>query len=100
MNIKTSGKTVIKSLIVEKNDDSPFAHTQPKEATIFADDRDISIRVEGYSDACSLDGCGTPILIERWEGELRVVIWGDINQEDPTHIISLEGARESKRKGW
>jgi hypothetical protein len=26
------------------------------------------------------------------------VVWADINQEDPTHIIDLEGARESNRK--
>ena len=32
-------------------------------------------------------------MIEAWDGELRVIVWGDINQEDLTHIISLEGAR-------
>jgi hypothetical protein len=58
----------------------------------------IYISPEGYGDACSADGCGIPALIEVYEGELRIIIWGDINQEDPTHIISLEGARESARK--
>ena len=57
----------------------------------------MAIRVEGYGDSLSPDDCGTPILTEKYDGELRVVIWGDINQEDPTHIISLEGARVDKR---
>lgn len=38
------------------------------------------------------------IVVERWEGDLRVLVWGDINQEDPTHTISLEGALISNRK--
>jgi len=57
----------------------------------------IAIMPEGYGDMCSPDGRGMPVLIERFNGELRVVIWGDINQEDQTHIISLEGAREELR---
>ena len=57
----------------------------------------IYISPKGYGDACSADGCGIPALIEVYEGELRIIIWGDINKEDPTHTISLEGARESNR---
>jgi len=38
-----------------------------------------------------------PVLIEFYEGELRVCVWSDINQEDPTHIISLEGAKICKK---
>ena len=57
----------------------------------------ILVAVQGYGDMPSPDGQGQPILIEKYNGELRVVIWSDINQEDPTHIISLEGAREDKR---
>jgi hypothetical protein len=30
---------------------------------------------------------------------MRLVIWADINQQDPTHIIDLSGALESKRSG-
>ena len=57
----------------------------------------IYIQAKGYGDCCSNDGYGTPVFIEWYDGELRVVVFGDINQEDPTHIISLEGAREDKR---
>jgi len=57
----------------------------------------ISISVEGYGDSCSNDGSGFPILIEVCEGDLRVVLWDDINKHDPGHVISLAGAKESKR---
>lgn len=58
----------------------------------------ILIRAKGYGDFCSADGEGYPILIEQGNGVLRVVIWGDINQEDPTHIIELGDAKESNRE--
>ena len=58
----------------------------------------IEICPVGYGDATSEDGHGCPVFLEIWDGELRVVIWGDIKKEDPTHIISLEGAREDMRK--
>lgn len=61
-------------------------------------DGSIEIRPIGYGDCTSKKGYGCPVIIERWEGDLRLVVWGDINKEDPTHIISLEGAKESLRK--
>lgn len=61
-------------------------------------ERGILIGAEGYGEKLASTGYGTPILIEFCERELRVVIWGDINQEDPTHVISLENAREDLYK--
>ena len=58
----------------------------------------ILIRPEGYGEKTVVDGQGSPIMIENYDGRLRVIIWGDINREDPTHIINMEGAREDKRK--
>ncbi len=58
----------------------------------------VEIGAVGYGDKVTQPGYGIPVLLELHEGELRVVIWSDINQEDPTHIISLANARESKRK--
>ena len=61
----------------------------------------ISFSFDGYGDNVTNDyvnGESCPLLIEIFEGELRVVVWGDINQEDYTHIISLEGAAKSKRE--
>ena len=65
---------------------------------IIHDNFNIEVLPKGYGTAGMEDGYGCPVFLERWEGELRVVVFADINSEDPTHIISLEGARESKRK--
>lgn len=54
------------------------------------------ITPEGHGDFSSMDGHGSPICIEYYEGEVRVLVWDDINAQDPK-IISLAGARESLR---
>jgi len=61
------------------------------------DNQVLFIRPNGYGDSCSMDGRGCPVVIEIADGELRIVVWGDINSEEYTHIISLEGAREDRR---
>ena len=58
----------------------------------------ISVLAEGYGDGGSAEGHGTPVFIEVYRGELRAIIWADINNEEPTHIIPLGGARESNRR--
>jgi hypothetical protein len=57
----------------------------------------IFVHIDGYGDSCSPDNQAYPIAIEIADGELRVVVWGDINQEDPTHIIPLTKAKENLR---
>lgn len=44
------------------------------------------------------DGDYPPIIIEWWDGVPRIVIWGDINDQDPTHVIDMSKALESNRK--
>lgn len=61
-------------------------------------DNSLSIGVPGYGDATSIDGRGVVAILERWEGRLRLLVWSDIDEEEPTHIIDLEGARESARR--
>jgi hypothetical protein len=58
----------------------------------------ILVGFKGYGDFCSENGAGWPVLIENRDGVPCVVIWSDINKEGPTHVISLEGAAESKFK--
>ena len=58
----------------------------------------LYINIDGYGDACSMDGEGTPILIDFFNKKLQVIVWSDINKEDPTYTIDLAGAKESKRK--
>ena len=57
----------------------------------------IELIAEGHGDKTSEEGHGTPVWIEFRDGELKLHAWADINQEDPTHDISLAGARESCR---
>lgn len=54
----------------------------------------VDVVVPGYGDGASVPGAGVPVYIEFYGGELRINVWADIASEDPTHMISLEGARE------
>jgi len=56
----------------------------------------IWIQPKGYGEKCAMDDEGWPIGIEIWQGKLRLVIFDDINREDP-QIIDLEKAREAAR---
>ena len=59
-------------------------------------DHGVFFRFDGYGEKTSADGFGSPVGIEFYNNELRVIVWNDINQEDP-QIISLENAREFNR---
>lgn len=43
------------------------------------------------------DGDYAPIVIEWYDGVPRIIIWADINDQDPTHIIDMSKALESNR---
>ena len=58
----------------------------------------VSLSAAGYGDFGSAEGHGTPVYVELYRGELRVLVWADINREDPTHVITLGGAREDRRQ--
>jgi hypothetical protein len=58
----------------------------------------VFLYFDGHGDLGSADGHGCPLMVELFKGEVRVIVWGDINQEDPTHSIFLKGAREQLRK--
>ena len=45
------------------------------------------------------DGPYAPILLEQHEGTLMLIVWADINQQEPTHIIDLSTAMETNRSG-
>lgn len=74
-----------------------------REIAITEDNSLLSVEFEGYNNCGTCDsvkfgkGHRTIISFEVWEDELRCLIWADINQEDPTHTISLEGAKVTKR---
>ena len=51
---------------------------------------------EGYGDKYSAEGHGCPVGLEIWQGRLRLIVFDDINEEDP-QIFDLENARETAR---
>jgi len=57
----------------------------------------IYIYPEGYGEKGAVEGYGSPVFLEVYDGDLRVIVSPDINDEEP-QAISLEGAREDKRK--
>jgi hypothetical protein len=61
--------------------------------------RGVVLMADGYGDHHSKDGHGSPVLIEMSDGNLRLAIWGDINEESATHVVDLGDAQESARKG-
>lgn len=58
----------------------------------------IEIAFEGYGEMTAPKGFGYPLYIENLGGKPRAIAWGNINSEEPTDIISFEGAAESLRK--
>jgi hypothetical protein len=58
----------------------------------------IVIMPDGHATKTDADGHGTPIVVELYDGKLQILAWADINQEDPTHAIDMDGAREILRK--
>ena len=57
----------------------------------------VYLNAEGYGDHLSHDGEGHPLALDYFDGKLSAVVRPDINEEDP-YIVSLEGAREDRRK--
>ncbi len=70
---------------------------KPLKVTIKANQNGVTISFDGYGDAVSMPGDGEPLLIENRSGTPYVLVWGSINQEDPTSVLSLCGAAESRR---
>jgi hypothetical protein len=54
----------------------------------------LELRAAGYGEMTAAEGHGSVLALEVYEGRLRLLVFGDIQTEGPTHIIDLEGARE------
>lgn len=70
---------------------------ETQDAIIEVHQEAIEIGFEGYGECGAAEGYGRPVRIELYEGKLRALVWADINSEDPTHIIDLNGAQEAAR---
>ena len=81
-------------IIKEQCADSPPVEIP---VTISSECGKIWIGAKGYGEKCAADGEGSPIGIEIWQGRLRLIVFADINSEDP-QIIDLENAKETARQ--
>lgn len=59
----------------------------------------IWLGFEGYGEPEAPEGQGTPVGLEYYEGELRVIVYDDINRCEPK-VIPMEEARESAQDLW
>ena len=52
--------------------------------------------LEVYLDGIGIKGeaDGPAIYVEFYEDKWQLVVWSDINEEDPTHTIDMSGAME------
>lgn len=62
------------------------------------DKSSILIGVEDCGLAVMPTGANEVVCLEIYEGEPRLLVWADVNSEEPTQIISLAGAAESLRE--
>ncbi|KAA3643948.1 MAG: hypothetical protein DWQ07_17685 [Chloroflexi bacterium] len=57
---------------------------------------DIALFVDGFGTQTTEPGHGAIAFIEKWMDELRLIVFSDINREEPT-VVSLAKAAESCR---
>ena len=88
-----SGKFLIDCFISEQCSDVP---RKKLPVNIMAEQGKLWVQPVGFSDKTSADGHGWPIALEIWQGRLRLIIFDDINTEEPK-IIDLENAKETSR---
>lgn len=68
------------------------------EITISKNGNMLEIKAKGYGEHGAVDGEGSVIVLEHYDGQLRALVFSEINTDGPTNVIGLEGARESLRK--
>ena len=84
------------TIAIDKLDDVDNPDRDPVEIKIMRGSYGILMKMEGFTDRNSDDG--EVVLIENRAGVPHVIVWGDINSEDPTQVISLAGANKNRRK--
>ena len=90
---KTDKADITEVLITEQSSDMPKKEMSVK---VMAESGKLWLQPKGYGDKTSQDRYGWPIGLEIWQGRLRLVVFDDINSEEPK-IIDLENARETTR---
>ena len=92
--VTQSDKLLIKCFISEQCSELPCKKLP---VNIMAESGKLWVQPAGFSDKTSADGHGWPIAMEIWQGRLRLIIFDDINTEEPK-IIDMEKAKETAHK--
>ena len=85
-----------KTYTINIKEQCPDATLLEIKVNILSEGGQIWIQPQGYGEKCAADGEGFPIGIEIWQNRLRLLVFDDINREDP-QIIDIEKARETAR---
>ena len=85
-----------KSYTIDIKEQCPDAPLLEIKVNILSEGGQIWIQPQGYGEKCAADGEGFPIGIEIWQNRFRLLVFDDINREDP-QIIDLEKAKETTR---
>lgn len=72
--------------------------TQP--VTVRANGNFLEVTPHGYGERAAADGAGAPVVLDLTPDGLRVHVFADINSEEPTETVPLEGASETQRRRW
>jgi len=83
----------IHAMLVDASSDHPGIQPVKIVATAFG----VELLADGHGNYGTEPGHGSSLFVELFQGRLRLLVWGDINLEEPTHIIDLSGAREDRR---
>jgi hypothetical protein len=83
----------MEKMIAKLNDTSGNGATTV-EVTVEKGSLGLILKPKGAS-VCGAVDCG-PIFLELHKGKLRLLVWASITQEEPTHIIDLDGALECR----
>ncbi len=90
--ITSKESNMTQSLTTILNDADPES-SATLEVRVTGDNSTVSIFPNGYGDCGSEPGHGCPVFLELYQGRLRLIVFPDINDQEPT-IIDLEAARE------
>ena len=92
--ILTSERESSMTAYIEDGCDCGKHRQRTVEVRVEANCRGIYISPKGYGTEFD----DTPIMLEIWDGKLRLVIWDDKDKEDPSNIINLEHLRKRGKK--
>ncbi|MDH5232034.1 MAG: hypothetical protein OEY38_18375 [Gammaproteobacteria bacterium] len=103
----TVGNSALRSklqrLLLDKQAPIPFTLLDnegvydPLEGSLIIEDIGISFQFDGYTDNYSDDNTGFPVFVEKYQDEVFVRVYGDVNRDDPTLVASLSNARNDRR---